>query len=350
MNGNSEWFAREKHNQRTSSVGTKKWITKVSLLLPGVLLCAGLAIVTAGTHALVLSILGGSSLLLIAIVVGCIAANVWQPSRRMFPGVQMCGSQLLKIGVALLGLSIPFSAITSLGWQSLTIIATVVIGGFSTALVCGKLLRLSHSQSLLIGAGCSICGASAIAATYAVLGTKRQHECATAIAVITVFGTIMIVLAPAIVSGWEATPAGLLIGATTHEVSQTVAAGSIVGDTVLPIAVAAKLGRVLLLAPVVVLIGFTQRGHHTTGRHLVPGFLACFIILVLCRSLLPIPESVLSVTDTARTIIFCLAMIAQGLQVTWPTVRRAGARPVVLGVTASAAVVTIAWFGVWVVP
>ncbi|AKK06259.1 putative membrane protein [Corynebacterium mustelae] len=346
MNGNRQWsFHKIRSNVTDGSLS--RWVDVISPVIPGLALCTGLAAVTAIIHLVTLHFVGSSSLLLIAILVGCVTGNIWRLPATFTTGVRFCASPLLKAGVALLGLSISLSAIAQLGWQALIVIAVVVAGGFSAAVLGGKLLGLAPSQSLLIGAGCSICGASAIAATYSVLGSKRHHESATAIAVITVFGTIMIALAPTMVTGWDPTAAGLFIGATTHEVSQTVAAGSIAGAAILPIAVATKLGRVLLLAPAVIIIGVIQGGTHRNYRRLVPGFLVVFIILVLCRSVMHIPEPVIDAVDILRTVIFSLAMVAQGLHVTWPTVRHSGLRPVILGLLVTAVVIALGWGGAW---
>lgn len=79
----------------------------------------------------------------------------------------------------------------------------------------------------------------------------------TAIASVTLFGTAALLVLPLLVRwlGLEATPAGVWVGASVHEVGQVVAAGGLISPEALDVAVVAKLGRVVLLAPLIAVVG-----------------------------------------------------------------------------------------------
>lgn len=288
--------------------------------------------------------------MLMAIVLGAIVGNVCRWPARLNPGVRVSALTVLKCGVALLGLSISVDAIMNLGWKVLLTIVGTIVTGFLVTIMFGKLLKLSDSQALLIGAGCSICGAAALGATYGVVRHKNEHEFLAAIAIVTAFGTAMIVVGPAIVHSWQPAAAGVFIGAATHEVSQVVAAGGIVGATALPVAVATKLGRVLLLAPTAMILSILERNRTSDSEDthlppLIPSFIIVFIILVIVRSLVNVPPFVLHTTDVMRTIFFATAMFAQGLAVTWGNIKQAGTRTFLLGFLVSFAVGLVSLVG-----
>src|SRR5699024_12201309 len=93
---------------------------------------------------------------------------------------------------------------------------------------------------------------------------KRQRleaQTAVAVALVVVFGTLMIALVPLIAAalGFGDFRAGVLAGGSIHEVAQVVAAGSIIGSGALAVAGLVKLGRVVLLAPMIALISGVLR-------------------------------------------------------------------------------------------
>lgn len=308
--------------------------------LPGVSVCVSGALGAFILDKIIGNAFGLSMIVAIAIILGAIVGNLWHFREDYGPGIQLCAMKFLKIGVALLGLSISATAIIELGWQVLVAVCAVVLAGVIATFAFARLFRLSKNEALMIGMGCSICGAAAIAAIQSVLPEKKQHELVSAIAVITVLGTLMIGIAPVIVHGWTPTSQGIFIGLATHEVSQVVAAGSIAGVTTVSIAVATKLGRVLLLAPIVAVLSLLERGKQSAGKlpPLVPTFIVGFIALVAVRSLLNVPDLVLDVTDIVRTMLFATAMFAQGLGITVDTLRRAGSRTFAFGTVVSVVV------------
>lgn len=106
--------------------------------------------------------------------------------------------------------------------------------------------------AVLLASGYAVCGASAIAAVSGVRGADEE-DVAFAVAVVTVFGSLSVVVLP-LVAGWlgfGAEPPGAWIGASVHDVGQVVAAASTAGPHALAVAVVVKLCRVAMLAPLV---------------------------------------------------------------------------------------------------
>ncbi|MEJ5928966.1 putative sulfate exporter family transporter [Corynebacterium sp. H128] len=287
---------------------------------------------------------GVSVLILLAILLGIVLGNSARLSERWLPGLAFSAKQVLRFGVAILGFSISLSALAHLGVGTLLTIVAIVAGGLASTYALTKFSSLSKEHVLMIGAGCSICGAAAISAVESVLPKRKAEEFASAVAVIVVLGTLMIFVGPvaAMGLGWSPEQAGLFIGGATHEVGQVVAAGSILGSVEL--AVAIKLGRVLLLAPVVVLIGLGS-GAKPSVKTMFPLFIQGFLLAVLIRTFLPLPGEFLHGVETLRTWLFAAAMFALGTSVTLAALRRSGLKPFLVGLAVTCVVITIAVIG-----
>lgn len=316
---------------------------------PGLLLCVAAGLVSVLLH----GVLPQVSPLLLAIALGVVVANVRTLPEATAPGVAVAGRRLLRVGIVLLGLSVPLQAVLALGPGVLLLVLAVVAGGIALTLACGKALGVPPVQRLLIACGFSICGAAAVAAVTGVVDADDE-DAAAAIALVVVFGTAMIGVAPllgaALGLGFDAR--GVLAGASIHEVAQVVAAGGVIGSGALAVAVLVKLARVLLLAPVMAGVGLWQRrqsrGRSTGGQQppLVPLFVVGFLVAVVARSVGVLPQGVLDAVAQVQTLLLATAMFALGLGVRISGLRRLGPRPVVLGALSTAMVTVIASIGV----
>ena len=318
------------------------------LVLPGLLVSvavAGLAITIGGWVA-------GLSAMLLAILLGAVLSNLTGPEsaimQRLQPGLAVAARRLLRIGVVLLGLQLALSDIVALGWPIIVGVVVIVGGTMTATIFLGRLLKVGADQSLLIAGGFAICGAAAVAGVDAVLARRKDAEAATAVALVVIFGTLMIGVMPALTGllGLNPYTAGIWTGASTHEVAQVVAAAGIIGPDALKVAVLVKLARVLMLAPVMAIISIQQRSIAAPepGRKrppLVPMFVVGFIAMVALRSLGIVPEIVLSWAKTAETWLLAAAMFALGTAMHWSVLKKAGRRPVALAALATVVVVIL---------
>ncbi|MFT4295715.1 MAG: putative sulfate exporter family transporter [Micropruina sp.] len=311
--------------------------------VPGLLLSCAAAAVVLGVQ----QVLPGLSPLLLAILLGAVLSNVagvrGSFADRIAPGIQVASRRLLRLGVVLLGLQLALTDIAGLGWPVLVGVIVVVAGGIGATMLAGRLLGVSRTQTLLIACGFSICGAAAVAGADGVLRRRNSDETATAVALVVVFGTVMIGVLPAAATllGLDATTAGIWAGASIHEVAQVVAAAGIVGGSALKVAVVVKLARVLLLAPVLAVISFGQRessGGVRGGQPVVPLFVAGFVAAVGLRSLGVLPAPVLQLAGLLQTGLLAAAMFALGTSLHASVLRRAGLKPILLGLIATVVV------------
>ncbi|MGV9818205.1 YeiH family protein [Nocardia xishanensis] len=293
----------------------------------------------------------GASPLLIAIIAGAVTANIVSLPQRIQPGLQFCAKRLLRVGVALLGLQVTFTEILGLGPATLAVVVAVVVLGIGLTMLLGRLLGVSWTQRLLIACGFSICGAAAVAAVDGVVEAKEE-ELITALALVVVFGTLLIAILPpaAQALGMTEHAGGVWAGAAIHEVAQVVAAGGAIGGTALTTAVVVKLARVALLAPVLAAVGWHLRRRSTPqepGRSvpLVPLFVLGFLACAGLRTTGMIPDVVLDAASFTQTTLLTAAMFALGTGVRLDTLARVGIRPLVLATASTACITSIALAG-----
>ncbi|MFH5821315.1 YeiH family protein [Georgenia sp. AZ-5] len=319
------------------------------------------------------------SALLVAIVAGAVLRNARLLPAAAEAGVRYSARTVLRLGVVLLGLQLSVPQVLGLGWGAIAVIVLTVAVTWAVTLLAGRWLGVPPGLRLLLATGTAVCGASAVAAMSAVLGERAPGEededvedsAATAVAAVTVFGTLAMLLLPALAgaAGLDDHAAGVWLGASVHEVGQVVAAGGLMGSAALATAVVAKLGRVVLLAPLVAGVGYARRrrvraavehlvavdsasvvtGVPPTGAPhvrppLVPGFVVGFLVLVAVRSLAPVPAEVLGAVQLASTLLLTAAMVALGAGVNVRVLLRRGGPAMLLGLVASvvAAVVSLA--------
>ncbi|MBC7591791.1 MAG: putative sulfate exporter family transporter [Salinibacterium sp.] len=277
------------------------------------------------------------------VVLGVVFTSLpWSPRVRdiLQPGLATSARRLLRIGIVLLGLKLSLVDIADLGWLVLGLIVLIVIATFALTLGIGRLLRLPGDQPLLIAAGFSICGASAIGAMSAVTRSKESEQ-ATPIALVTLCGTLAIAVLPALqpVFGLDAEQFGMWTGASVHDVGQVVATAQIAGASALAIAIVVKLTRVALLAPMIAITGLVLKRERDGQRPaLVPLFLVGFTAAVLVRTVMGMPDAVLQAADTAQLVLLGMALFGLGAAIRVGTLLRTGARPL--------AVAAISWVAV----
>lgn len=322
--------------------------TGISVLAPGLALAALGTIVAMGINRLLPAV----SPLLIAIVLGAVLANLVHLPARVRPGLTFSAKRVLRAGIALMGLQLLLGDILGLGWEIIVAVVAIVALGITGTMFAGKLLGLTWTQRVLVACGFSICGAAAVAAVESVVDAKEE-EVATAVALVVVFGTLMIPTVPLMAQafGLSDFEAGMWAGGSIHEVAQVVAAGGAVGGAALGVAVVVKLARVLMLAPVVAILGVRRRrladpASGSVRPPLVPLFVVSFLLCVALRSTGMIPEGVYDGAGFLQTTLLTAAMFALGAGVHLATIRKVGARPFVLAAASTVWVASLALAGV----
>ena len=297
--------------------------------IPGVLVCATIAMA-----ATFISDHHGGPTLLYALLIG-MAFHSLTVGSRASAGIGICSGSVLRVGVALLGARIGLAQISDLGWSPIILVVSGVVATIGLGAALSRLLGLSRVLGILTGGAVAICGASAALAISAVLpaGKDKERDTLFTVVSVTILGTVAMVIYPlaARALGLGDHDAGLLFGATIHDVAQVVAAGHIISDEAGVIATYTKLLRVALLFPVVLGLAWATRGRSArTPRHLIPLFLVAFAALVVLNSagLVP-PLAVRAMSEVSR---WCLvgAIAALGMKTSMADLAKIGWKPLVL--------------------
>ena len=328
---------------------------QLAALLPGLALSGALAATGIALGRIAWLQDHGFSALTLAIVLGMLVGNTVYPlvprlAAASGAGVNVSKQNLLRLGVVLYGLRLTVQDIGHVGIAGVAIDALVLGSTFALACFIGtRWLGLDRKTAMLIGAGSSICGAAAVMAAEPVV-KARAEQVTVAVATVVVFGTLAIFLYPALFElnqHWALIPGGangfgIYAGSTIHEVAQVVAAARSVGPDAANSAVIAKMVRVMMLAPFLVMLSAwlardDKRHAHTSaatgqapGKLAVPWFAFGFVAVVLFNSLQWLPASVVAVTTEIDTALLAMAMAALGLSTHIGAIRKAGAKPLLL--------------------
>ncbi|WP_284213012.1 YeiH family protein [Comamonas jiangduensis] len=318
-----------------------QWLRRTA---PGLALSAAVALTAIYLAQLPWFTQHGLGALTLAIVLGLLLGNTVYPrwAHATTPGVALSKQQLLRTGIVLYGLRLTFQDIGQVGWAGVALDALVLASTFGLACILGlRVFGLDNRTTLLIGAGSSICGAAAVLAT-APVAKGRAQDVAMAIATVVVFGTVGTFLYPALYQwnaahGWlpmDAQQYGLYVGATVHEVAQVVAAGAAVSPEATNTAVIAKMVRVMMLAPFLVLLSAAlARSLRQAGDAAgisIPWFALGFVAVAGIHSLGILPDAVVRVGVELDNLLLAIAMAALGLTTHWQAVRAAGIKPLLL--------------------
>ena len=171
--------------------------------MPGTGVAALGAAAAFGIHSLLPVVPWLTAALVLGVITGCIP-----PARRALdgvlrPGLALASRRLLRLGIVVLGLKLSLFDIARLGWVAVLLIIALVVVSFWVTWGIARLLRLPGDEPVLMAAGFSICGVSAIGAMSAARRSDAADS-ATPTALVTLYGTVAIVVLPAL-----AVPLGL---------------------------------------------------------------------------------------------------------------------------------------------
>lgn len=313
----------------------KHWRTKAaSMLAGGVLVALIVAVSWWSGQALQLGRFGIGTLSL-ALLLGMVMGNVLRVPAVMQPGIHFAQQRLLRAGVMLYGLHVSIAQLLHVGGEAfgidLIVMATILIGGIWLGI---RVFRLERDLAVMTAAGSAICGAAAVLATEPVVKGSSAHT-SMAVATVVLFGTMAILIYPLIYHLTGANPQtfGIYIGATVHEVAQVVAVGHSIGDSTEQTAVIVKLMRVMMLAPILLMLSWwwgrsEQSAGHGRTKLTIPWFAFGFIAVVIINSLWSaMPAKLHQLLGVADTLMLSAAMAALGLETKFGRMRLLGLKP-----------------------
>lgn len=246
-------------------------------------------------------------------------------------GIQFSSKELLRLGTVLIGIKCQFGLLLHIGPKIVMIATSVVAVGMLLVFWLGRMARLSQTLSLLLAMDTSICGASAVASMAPTLQAKKE-EVALVIPIGGLIGTLALIGMKAGKGFFLKAPIafGVLAGASLQEMAQVVAASSSVPGS-LEVGVATKFIRVLLLAPVVLVMALILTKRRSQGKKALQKniftminstwFVFGYLIIGIFHTLFEhfIKKSLLICADevilSSATFFMAMAMAGVGLQI-----------------------------------
>lgn len=295
--------------------------------------------------------------MVLGVIVGMILANT---VRSQFPeswdgGLKIASKQILRAGIVLYGFRLSFDTLLAVGGGAILIDVIIVAGTLILGNYLGRALGLDKDERLLISSGSAICGAAAVLATEPVVGAK-PHKTVVAVATVVLFGTLSMFGYPllyraGLLDALSPQAVGVYTGSTIHEVAHVVGAGAaMTPDThgssidIAGIATMTKMLRVLMLAPVLMILGYIMRrgsaDSATSGKIQVPWFAFYFLIAIGINTLLgmgaehigqvPAYHQLTHIIEVIDGFMLAMAMTAIGLDATFAKFRQSGAKAFLL--------------------
>jgi len=284
----------------------------------------------------------------IAIVIGVLLRNLVGLPEACKPGVSLAVKRLLRIGIAFLGAQLSLGQVLRTGGKAVLVVAVCIVLAILVVRVISMRMGLSDRLGTLLGVGTSICGVSAIVATAPAIEAK-QEETSLAVATITVFGLLAIVLYPLLgrVLGLTDGFFGTWAGTAVNDTSQVVATGFIYSQKAGEVATVVKLTRNLFMAPVIVVLssiylartrsagdGTAKKGG-VSLKTAVPGFVLGFLAMAVLNSLGAFPAAALDLIRTASAWLIVIALGGVGVETNLASLRTIGFRPFYAGLCAA---------------
>jgi uncharacterized integral membrane protein (TIGR00698 family) len=277
------------------------------------------------------------------IVLGALTAAVVTGLRapQYARGYAVASQPVLQLSIVVLGTGLPLQQVVHVGVQSLPVMLGTLAVALGGAWLLGRWLGVRGDTQILIGVGTGICGASAIAATTAVIKPK-QAQVAYAIGTIFTFNIAAVLLFGPIghLLGMSPHAFGLWAGTAINDTSSVVAASFAYGDDAGSYGLVVKLTRTLTLIPIVIFLAIrTARKQARRDaaefslpwRGIVPPFLIGFLLAATLNSLGVIPATWHPALSTLGTFLITTALAGIGLSFRLADLRKAGHRPLLLG-------------------
>ncbi|MFL2649222.1 MAG: putative sulfate exporter family transporter [SAR202 cluster bacterium] len=294
--------------------------------------------------------------LLSGLLVGVVIKNIkFLPDLSILDkGSKFAGKHILEFSVMLMGASIFLPDLFENGIKLFIVIVIAIIGSMLISYLVGyKLLKLDKKLSTLVGVGNSICGNSAVAVIAPVIGASST-QIGAAIGISAILGASQIILLPLLVPafGLGDYQYGVVAGLSVYAVAQVVAASSIISPLSANVATVVKLTRVVLLAPLVLVLRFFYKSEDsdsdsnlvTTILKFLPWFVIGFLLLAIFRSTEVISNDLgLNIRSTAK-FLFIISMVAIGLSVDLKEMIKVGPKVVITILTIIAFMILLGVF------
>lgn len=297
-----------------------------------------------------------------ALIIGMVLNPTVSKHKIFSGGVKFVSKQVLRLAIILMGLTLSFSQVISVGGYSLIVMCFTLATAFGGGYLLGKLFKMNWKLSSLISAGTGICGGSAIAAIAPTIEAE-DRDIAYAISATFIFDIIMVILFPIAgrYFGMSDMGYGLWAGTAVNDTSSVVAAGYAFSDAAGAFSMIVKLTRTLSIVPIVLIFSvinskLKQKEQYVQGetavktkkkvdiKKIFPFFILIFLLAVAIKSIGVLPQSASTIASDTSKFLMVMALGAIGLKTNFKEVSKSGFKPMLHGFLISALVVVVSFF------
>ena len=270
--------------------------------LLGVFYCIAIALVSHATA----PFLTPSNPFVLSLIYGVLIVNLIGIPKGFVPGIKYSAHQIMQMTTAALGIVTGVSGLTYFGFGLLGSFF-IVFPTLALSQWLGERLNLNPNQAMLIGAGASISGASAIFET-AMRIEGSEEEIGAAVKGTAVFGLISMLLYSLLLAPSRLNRSfclsreaySILVGSGINEASYVAAAAGFLGFEAISLALAIKIARMFMIGPSVFFFSLFLRHERAASRRTAVtsylplygmAFLLCGILRAYFDAFSPLPIS-----------------------------------------------------------
>ncbi|RCW50624.1 YeiH family protein [Halanaerobium sp. ST460_2HS_T2] len=272
-------------------------------------------------------------------------------------GIKFVSKKILKMAIVLMGLTLSFSQVLSVGGYSLIVMTFTLLTAFGGGYIFGRLFNMNWKLSSLISAGTGVCGGSAIAAVAPTIEADNS-DIAYAISATFIFDIMMVILFPIAGKyfGMSDLGFGLWAGTAVNDTSSVVAAAYTFSDAAGAFAVIVKLTRTLSIVPIVMIFSIINarknkklgiksdyQDENVNVKSIFPYFILLFLLMVGIKSTGFVSAELSSNIASISKFMMVMALGAIGLTTNFREVSASGVKPLFHGFIVSSLVVVVSF-------
>ena len=247
-----------------------------------------------------------------ALIGGIFFITTLRPPKNFIPNAT--GTNLLKTGIVILGLTISSSTASSLTSSYFFYISAYVLVVFFIGVLLAKIFRIDFKLGLLISSGTAICGATAMAAVSQVINLKPK-ELLVSIGIIFLFNSFAIIAFPLIGKNLDMSfeQFGLFAAMAIHDTGSVVGAAMAYGDEALETAATLKLLRTLWLIPLIFVLGIFYKDENSKPQ--TPLFVLFFVLAIFIGTTLNLGNELTNLLKVVSNTLILGALFCIGAQI-----------------------------------
>mgnify|MGYP003788100519 CR=1 FL=1 len=280
-----------------------------------------------------------SEYVLFAIAIGMLVRNLLPLPQIFAPGIATY-ELWMKTGIVLLGARLVLQEVFVIGASGIVMVVIEIAVAIAAAAYLGRIFGLKEKLASLLGIGIGVCGVSAIISSTSAIEAEEE-DAAYAIAIILLFGAIMLFLYPALgtLLGMSDLAFGYWTGLSIDNTAEAVATGFAYSEAAGNIATVVKLSRNALMGVVVLLMALYYARKGISGEvenkaaflwSRLPKFLLGFLAFSLLATVGFLTPGHARILNNASKWLFMVTFAGVGLSTDFKRMK-AGIKPFLVG-------------------